>query len=169
MNEKVSALEGADKNRALGFEIQSTSAIAQDSALEEYWPLEALNDGRGVKFKRNKQDVLEVDGILRNSRVLVMVEAKACANPLEVTGGFTTDGKEVKGLRERVDLMKECIADPAVTTEPPEVMALLREFQGKDIIPALSTYNPTLGVVAACRKHTIFCLTHKGPGGTMTL
>jgi hypothetical protein len=122
-----------------------------------------------VIFVRRGVHVLQVDGILRNTDVLLVNEAKAAADKVHVIGGTVKGGSYVKGVRERAAEVADYASDPEITTIPPAVMDVVRAFKGKEVVPVLSARHATPAAVKACRDNKIHLLLPQGPGGILTL
>ena len=86
----VNNLEANRQNTAHGLEQEWNRAAEKSVPLRQLLgTLKLVNDGHSVKFKKknkndNFDDVMELDGILLNHKVVVMNEVKNCPSPKNV-------------------------------------------------------------------------------------
>lgn len=164
--EDVDDLKRAVSNRATGLESQTTHAIAHDPELnDKYAPLNLVNGGRAVKFyhKDPRSLLMEVDGLVVNSTVVLANECKSALDPLHVLGD--PDSKApVKGMLERAAQLERILALPQLyESDPPEAFA---QCAGKRVKAVASAFTVDREAEALCRSNGIELLKPQAQGGT---
>ncbi len=178
----VSSLKRAGKNHATGIEVQTTLAIAQDPVLrEKLGELTVMNAAQGVKviddvakvaYKKalaeHKKKVaqgeaeakdapkaeyeFECDGLVKNTTVLVVNEAKATASK-----------ESVDQVCQYVDRLRELLKRPSEFSTVPE--HVLGEVEGLgDVVPVLSGFSFPPDVQKAAREKGVYVLRTTGEG-----
>jgi len=154
LSEDVSKLNRGARNRATGIEQQTTKAVARDLKLaEELGPLKLLNEGRGVVFcAPDGEDIVEVDGLVLNSTMLLVNEAKA--SPKE---------EDVSKFLAALGSLRAVLADPtSFRTRPPGILDDIG--QGKQVVGIMSGFNFPPEVGRKCAKEGIRTVLTTGEG-----
>jgi hypothetical protein len=155
LSASVQKLEGTSKNHASGFEQQTTRAIARDEALcVRFGRLTPVNNGESVLFFRegHKDKFLECDGLLRNSTMALLNEAKG-----------TPSLDHVESLHQKVEKLKMVLANSqSFRSLPPSAMG---ELEGlSDVEPLLSGYCFNQDIMRVALGKGIICVRTDGKG-----
>ena len=153
-DEDLATLNGFQANCATAFEIESTRALAADThLLELYGPLELVNFGEEVEFRRKGQSVLKPDGLVVSSSASVVLFNSAKLTPSEA---------HIDELLKDVATLGKLLADLAsVTTTPPAAKAQLADLR---IVPFLSGDNFSAAVEAKCAEKGVGIVRPSGEG-----
>lgn len=130
LDEKISNLEGHRLNVSSGHEQATTAGVADSKEMnQEFGSLHVLAGGHSVRFlDATGKDVLQADGLIVNTVVVLLNEAKNRPSLADV-------GDQVgrKATLERI------LADPSsYTTVPPDVLDAMAGV--KRVVPVLSGY-----------------------------
>ena len=133
LEERVNNLMRGRNNVAYGLEVETARALeASESAKKEFGPLTAVNDARSVIFFQKGKPgtiLLEADGLCLNSKLLVLLEAKAAPTSFDVDG-LTKNGFLLKGILASPDKYE---------TNPSDIKQQLEEF--RDVRLVLGGYH----------------------------
>ena len=153
------------ENTSNGFGDISNKAIAVNPTLQaKYGKLDVLNGGRGVVFYSSEDGdaVMECDGLMLNSTVVLLNEAK--------THFHESDAKRLAGKgamlssREKLERIISCPGK--YSSEPPEVM---EQLAGHAVVPIASSPSFSKEASRACAALGIHTLSQDGSGFAVTL
>ena len=155
LQSSVYDLERFVKNHASGIEHQTTKAMVRDPDLiEEFGTLELVNDGRAVTFVEasTNSKCLEVDGMVINTAVLLVNEAKA-----------TPKVGDAANTAARLVTLRDILRRPShFTSQPP---CVLETIQGVDrVVGVLSGFHFAPEVREACTDNGLRALLTNGEG-----
>lgn len=159
---EVSNLKGFRNNQAKAFEELSNKAIAIDKHLLEEFngKLEPLNGGKNVVFSKmvdgELQDILECDGLIKNSSVVLLNEAKSKLHKADISN-LVADVEQLKGIMKNPD---DFVTRPA---------GILEELNGLTVVPIASCFSCDAAAVKACQDAHIHLLQANGQGFTCQL
>lgn len=180
LNDDISTLKNANFNRATGTERQTTCAIAQNPTLiEKYGHLQVINNGYGVVFHVSDVDVLEIDGLVKNTNTLFLNETKlslkesdidklsSVNNSTEVGSDDSAIDQPFAGLTSQVGKLQHILNNPsAFRSTPPEVLDELIPFANKPIVPIASGFHVPRQTLEQCRKKGVLLMSPHAQGGT---
>ena len=153
----VSNLKGFRDNTAKAFEMESNKALARDELLRRtYGKLQMLNDGRGVTFSNSGSAFLEIDGVIVNSVVALINEAKSSLHV-----------GDVKTASDNLEKLKMVIANPHLFDSEPE--GVLAQLRGLRLVPVVSGKNYSAEAKALCAEKHVHLLETDGSGFRCTL
>lgn len=168
----VSNLKAAMRNQAMGLECQTNFAIASDRVLlDKYSPMHVLNDGRGLIFDdvSTGLTVVQVDGLIANTHVVLVNECKSSLDPRHIHGVPQVEGDAEErsasemSMIERAGLLEFIFKHPErFKSKPVDVMAACA---GKTVKPVASGYMVDPTVAEECQKLGIELIAPRGPGG----
>jgi hypothetical protein len=165
LSKDVSKLNGYVHNEASSLEVTTTLAIARDETFaKEYGKLELINEGHGVVFfratdkdKEKEKPAFEVDGLVKNSTVLLMNETKRRLDKDDAP----------KILKTAQDLQDAITYPNEYTTKPVHVLS---EIQGLSKVVAIASTNGCKpGAKEKCAELGIHLVTPDGSGFAATL
>lgn len=141
LEDDVSNLKRAGVNVSCGLERATTKAIlTSPSLIAEFGELRSIADGQGVIFfDHSGKPRLEVDGLVVNSAVVIVNEAKQ-----------TPTLADVSEQVPRKALLECILANPSeYTTKPPGCLNAMAGIA--KVVPVISGYNFRPEVEAACQ------------------
>lgn len=130
----------------------------------KYAPLTLVNGGRAVTFyhKDPRKLLMEVDGLVVNSTVVLANECKSALDPLHVLGD-PTDKSAVKSMKERAAQLEKILALPQLyESDPPEAFA---QCTGKSVKAVASAFTVDREAEALCRSNGIELFKPQAQGG----
>ena len=142
LEEDVSILKRNGKRMSSGQEQATTLAIVTSPALRaEFGDLCAIADGHGIVFYDHEgNSTMEVDGLVKNSVVVLVNEAKNAPTVADVNE-----------QRPRKALLELILSDPSKYTSSPS--GCLEALAGiTTVVPVLSGYHFLPEVETACKK-----------------
>ena len=155
MDERVSTLEGNVKNTSTGHEHATTQAIARcEKMREQFGELHVVNNGYPVVFydKNREKTVLEADGLVVNSVVLLLIEVKH--TPTEGVASIQ---------QQRAGILVGILSNPsAFSSDPADCLPELARKGIKHVQPVLSGYNFAPSVEKACVKKSVLVMKTNG-------
>lgn len=154
----VSNLKRNRDNAARAFAMESNKAIERDEQLRRtYGELKMLNDGLGVTFyDNNKDDFLEVDGLIVNTTVALINEAKTSLHE-----------NDVKVMSSKLQKLQSILDKPHLySSEPPGIINKLAKLR---CIAVASGKNHNPKVKETCQVENVHLLETDGSGYRCTL
>jgi hypothetical protein len=144
------------KNASSSLEVQTTLAIARNETLrKEYGKLELVNGGQGVLFHPavpKAGPTFEVDGLVKNSTVLIMNEAKSRLHPDDAVA----IALKARNLEFAITHPEKFVTVPA---------GVLLEVAGLETVVAVAgTSGCVNGALEACEKRSVRVLAPDGSG-----
>ena len=153
LDERIGQLDGHVKNSSGGHEHATTQAIARCAMMrEQFGQLRVVNNGFPVTFNGKNGPVLEADGLVINSVVLLLNEVKHMPS--------IADARLQKG---RARILLDILSDPsAYSSEPDHILPELVDTKLKSVQPVLSGYNFAPSVEAACMEEGVLVMKTNG-------
>jgi hypothetical protein len=150
------------KNTATSLEGTMNRAIVENAVLlAKFGHLELVNDGKGVLLKwtdstTGKRKQVDIDGLIKNSVVLLMNETKSRLHPDDL----------IRFAKAKTAL-EQAIDNPGrFTTEP---AGILPQLKGLRVVPIVSTNGCADGAKEACAAEGIHILEPDGSGYAVTI
>jgi hypothetical protein len=155
LDEKIGILDGHVKNTSTGHEHATTQAIVRCEAMrKQFGELHVVNDGYPVVFSNdsNGEKVLEADGLVVNSVVLLLNEVK-----------HTPSLADASLQQTRARTLAAILSNPsAFSSEPADCLSELACKGITDVRPVLSGYNFASSVETACIKEGVWVMKTNG-------
>jgi len=155
LREDLSVLKGGEKNRATGLEQQTTKTLVSDATFQrEFGNLSLVNGGEPVEIRGTGDSniAFEVDGLVRNSKQLLLNSAKWTPTEGDVT--------EVCDTASRLRQVLESLSDYETVPE-----GALAEVEGlTEVVPVLSGYCFAEGVKQKAKSRGVRCVHTDGKG-----
>jgi len=155
LDEKIGILDGHVKNTSTGHEHATTQAIARCATMrKQFGELHVVNDGYPVVFydDNNGEKVLEADGLVKASMVLLLNEVK-----------HTPSSSDASLQPTRAHTLAAILSNPlAFSSEPADCLPELARMGITDVRPVLSGYNFSSSVEEACGKAGVLVMKTNG-------
>ena len=153
MQDDVSNLKSFRANLSSGFELLANRAISCNKDLQRlYGTLVPLNNGRCVQFFDVDGAFVECDGLIKNSKVVLLNEAKTSFHEKDVA-------KLKRSTAVKLGLI---LASPSDYTSKPD--DVIEELEGLALVLVASGAGFTKEAEAACAEAGIHQLRHDGSG-----
>lgn len=163
---ELKVLHSFVRNAATALERTTTCAIAHDENFKKaYGELEVLNGGYDFTVYQDDMPYLQIDGLVKNSRLLLVNRCKATMAISDIIGTLEK-GKRVNGMVDRCAKLKEVLEHPdKYTCDFPELWRECAEVKGT-LLPVASGDNFAAKCERKCKKLGINYVKPTGPGGS---